>query len=148
MKLLNLYSWIAGTRNNFIKQFQDNDQLFNKAKDFWDKLDGLTLIVVIAMFSIAIGMAAYYYTYYNNRPGRHYKPMKWLIFLGMTFIVTLLVSLCLEYILCKPELTGSMTLEIMVALGNSIYAIVVYLITSLVWCRYLPTNAYRLLKFK
>ena len=85
MKLLPLYKWIAGSQNDFTRQFQNNDQLFNQARSFWNKLDGSMWIVIICMLVLGIGIAAYYYTSYNNAPGRHYKPIKWILFLNSYF---------------------------------------------------------------
>lgn len=147
MKLLPLYKWIAGSQNDFTRQFQSNDQLFNQARSFWNKLDESMWIVIICMLVLGIGVAAYYYTSYNNTPGRHYKPVKWIYFLIATFILTLFSTYGIEYLVCKPQLNGSSTLEFMVAIGNALYACIVYFITSVIWCNALPTNAYRLFKF-
>lgn len=137
---------IAGTQNDFTRQFNGNEQLYNQAKAFWNGLDASMWIVVIAMIVIGIGLAAYYYTAYNNKPGRHYKPTHWIVFLGVTFIATLLVSLGIQYVLCPPKLNGAQTLELNIALGNSLYACIVYFVTSVVWCNAFPTNAYRIFK--
>lgn len=147
MKLLQLYKWIAGSQNDFTRQFQNNDQLFNQARTFWNKLDGSMLVVIVAMVVLSIGIAAYYYTAYNNTPGRHYKPIKWLMFLLITFVTILIVSFGLEYLICEPKLNGAKSLEFMVALGNAVYGSAVYFIISVIWCNSLPTNAYRIFKF-
>lgn len=68
--------------------------------------------------------------------------------MGVALIVTLVVSLSIEIGLCAPKLHGTLVLEIMLALGNALYACIAYLVMSVVWCNLLPTNAYRLLKFK
>lgn len=148
MKLLPLYKWIAGSQNDFTRQFQENDQLFNQARSFWNNLDGSMWIVIIGMLVLGIGIAAYYYTFYNNTPGRHYKPLKWLCFLIATFVITLIISYGIQYVNCNPKLNGASTLEFRVAIGNSLYACVIYFITSVFWCNLLPTNAYRVFKFK
>lgn len=147
MKLLPLYKWIAGSQNDFTNQFSNNEQLFNQARAFWNKLEGSMTIVLITTIVLGILIAAYYYTSYNKMPGRHYKPRHWLIFLAVTFIGTLLVTFGLEYILAAPKLNGASTLEFMVSIGNAIYVSIVYILVSIVWCNALPTNAYRLFKF-
>lgn len=146
MKLLPLYEWIAGTQNDFTRQFQHNDQLFNQARSFWNNLEG-SMWIVISMVLLGVCIAAYYYTSYNNAPGRHYKPQKWLLFLGITFFITLLASYGIEHLICEPRLKGASTLEFMVAIGNALYACLVYFITSVIWCNAFPTNAYRWFKF-
>lgn len=146
MKLLPLYKWIAGSQNDFTRQFQDNEHLFNQARSFWNNLDGSLWVVVIAILVLGIGVAAYYYTTYNNSPGRHYKPLKWFYFLIATFVITLIVSYGIQHFICEPKLNGASTLEFMVAVGSSLYACIVYFITSVIWCNMLPTNAYRIFK--
>lgn len=148
MKLLSLYKWIAGSQNDFTRHFQDNERLFNQARSFWNNLDGSMWIVIVGMLVLGIIIAAYYFTSYNNIPGRHYKPLKWVYFLIVTFVVTLIASYGIQYMICRPKLDGASTLEFMVAIGNSIYACIIYFITSVIWCNILPTNAYRIFKFK
>lgn len=147
MKLLDFYEWFAGSMSNFTKPFQENEALFNQAKAFWRNLESLTVVTLIIFVILVIGFAIYYYTRYNNRPGRHYKPERWLIFLAITFASTFLVTLGIEYFLVKPVLKGSLMLEVKIALCNAIYASVLYFVISVVWCNILPTNAYRLFKF-
>lgn len=146
MKLLNLYEWIAGSMSNFTKPFQQNEALFNQAKTFWRHLEGSTMIIIIIFVVLGIALAAIYYKPYNDKPGRHYKPTYWLIFLAVTFGLTFLVTWGFEYIAVKPVLKGALMLEMKVALGNAIYASILFLVTSMVWCYALPTNAYRLFK--
>lgn len=147
MKPLDLYEWIAGSMSNFTRLFQENEALFNQAKSFWRHLDG-SMMVVIAIFIVhGIALAATYYKPYNDKPGRHYRPTHWLIFLAITFVLAFAVTWGFEYIAVKPVLKGAVMLEMKIALGNAIYASVLYFVTSVVWCNALPTNAYRLFKF-
>lgn len=147
MKLLDLYAWIAGSMSNFTKPFQENEALYNQAKSFWKHLDGSMMIVIAIFIFLGITLAAYYYKPYNEKPGRRYTPLHWGFFLAMVFALTLAVTFVFEYVTVKPTLQGAMVLEFKVALGNAIYAALLYLITSVVWCNTLPTNAYRLFKF-
>lgn len=146
MKLIKLYQWIAGSQSDFTKQFQNNELLFNQARSFWNKLDGSILFVLISMLVVSIGVAIWYYTYYNNIPGRHYKFKYWLLSLASTFILVLASSFAIEYILFEPKLPGSGTLEFLIALCNAIYGVISYFIISVFWCNFLPTNACRIFK--
>lgn len=146
MKLLDLYEWVAGSMSNFTKPFQDNEALFNQAKAFWRHLDGAMIVVIAIFVVLGITLAASYYKPYNDRAGRHYRPTHWLFFLAITFVFTFVVTWGFEYIAVKPVLKGANMLEMKVALGNAIYASVIYFVTSVVWCNALPTNAYRLFK--
>ncbi len=103
------------------------------------------LIAIFVFWGIAL--AIYYYIPYNEKAGRHYRPTHWLGFLLATFLATLVVTLGFEYIAVAPKLGGAFMVELKIALGNAIYASVLYIVTSVVWCNALPTNAYRLFKF-
>lgn len=146
MRPIGLYEWIAGSQHEFTRQFQDNEQLFNQALRFWNQLNGAVWSILIAMAVIGIGIAIYYYTAYNNHPHRHYTFLKWLMWLGITILSTFFVSIVLLYFFAEPKLKGAGGTELLISLGNSIYAGLIYFITSAFWCNVGTTNAYRLFK--
>lgn len=147
MKLLKLYSYFAGTMPDFASQFKNNESLYKQAIAFWNKMEGFSIFIVLLFVIMGILMAFLYYGPYNKQPGRHYTPYHWLGFLAATFILTFLVTLGFEYFAASPRLNGAMFLQTKIAFGNALYASSLYFITSFVWCNWLPTNAYRLLKF-
>ena len=147
MKLLKLYSWIAGSLADFTKPFKENEALYKQAKAFWDKLENSSLVIVLIFLVLGIAWAAYYYTSYNNNPGRHYTPKHWILILLVTAVVTFLVTLGFEYLAVEPKINGAFLLEVKIAIGNALYAAFAYLLTSIVWCNTLPTNAYKMFKF-
>lgn len=148
MKLLKLYEWIIGTMSDFAKQFQDNETLYNQAKKFWSNLEASSIIIVGIFIVLGIIMAYTYYKPFNDKPGRHYKPKYWWLFLGITFILSFLITLGAAYFMVPPKIDGSFVLELKIALANAIYSIIVYVLISWIWCQFnLPTNAYRYLKF-
>ena len=148
MKLLNLYEWIIGTMSDFAKQFQDNETLYNQARKFWSNLEASSIIIVGIFIVLGIIMAYTYYKPFNDKPGRHYKPKYWWLFLGITFILSFLITLGAAYFMVPPKIDGSFVLELKIALANAIYSIIVYVLISWIWCQFnLPTNAYRYLKF-
>jgi hypothetical protein len=146
MKILSFYKWIAGSMTDFINQFRNNEALYNQARAFWNKMESSAPIILIIFLVLGISLAVFYYQPYNNRPGRHYTPKHWLIFLAVTFVLTFFVTWGFEYIAVKPVLDTTTMLQVKIALGNAIYASLLYLVVSFVWCQILPTNAYRLLK--
>lgn len=146
MRPIVLYEWIAGSQHDFTRQFQDNEQLFNQAQRFWNHLNGISWFLIIAMLVIGFATAAYYYTAYNNRAGRHYTLPKWSMFMIITFILTFIASAGILSIFATPKLRGAWETELLMSLGNSLYAVVVYFITSVAWCNLGPTNAYRFFK--
>ena len=147
MKIQTLYKWIADSKSDFTNHFKNNDTLFKQAEDYWEKLDGLSNIILIIMIVLGIVMAYSYYKPYNNKPGRHYHPKHWVYFLMGTFILSLLFTFVFEYISAPPKLDGTKFLLLKIALGNAIYASGLYVFVSVLWCNCFPTNAYRLFKF-
>lgn len=147
MNLIKFYGWIAGSMSDFTKPFQENEQLYNQAKAFWRHLDGFMPMVFIVFVLAGIVSAYCYYKRFNDKPGRHYRPRYWVFFLLASVLATFAVTLGLECFVAKPTLDGAFWLEVRIAFGNALYAMVVYFLTSVVWCNALPTNAYRLFKF-
>ena len=147
MKFLGLYKWIIGTMSDFVKQFQDNETLYNQARNFWGRLEASSIIIVGIFIALGIVMAYTYYKPYNEKPGRHYKPKHWWIFGGITFVMSLVITLLAVYFMVPPKIDGSFVLELKIAVANAIYSSLVYVIISWIWCQFnLPTNAYRYLK--
>ena len=147
MKLLKLYSWITGTMADFAKPFSENKALYNQAKGFWNKLENNSLLIVLIFLVLGFAWAAYYYTSYNNSPGRHYTPKHWILLLLTTIVVTFLVTLGFEYLAVEPKINGAFLLEVKIAIANALYAAFIYLLTSIVWCNTLSTNANKMFKF-
>ena len=61
MKLLGLYKWIIGTMSDFVKQFQNNETLYDKARAFWGDLESYSIFIVFILsyrprHSIKIGI--------------------------------------------------------------------------------------------
>lgn len=115
----------------------------------WDKLNLAAIIVFLAMISISAGMAVYYYTRYNENPGRHYTPQKWGLLYGIEVLLVIAVSIV---VVCVFHPTGDfkkvLNYEIQMIIVNTLYSLVPYLFISWVWCQLgWPTNAYRYIKF-
>ena len=147
MKLLKLYSWLTGSMADFAKPFTENKALYNQARAFWNKLENSSAVIVLIFLVLGIALAAYYYTSYNNSPGRHYTPKHWLFLLLGTILATFLVTLGCEYFAVKPTVQGAFLLEVKIAVVNALYSAAIYFVTSVVWCNFFRTNAYKLFKF-
>lgn len=146
MKLLYLYKWIAGSMTDFTNQFKDNEILYQQARAWWGHLESISIFILLISV-LGIFFAYFYYRPYNEMPKRHYKPKYWLIFMAITLFFTGLITFLFEYIAVEPRLQGSLGVELKIAIGNAMYATLLYFVTSVIWCNWLPTNAYRLLKF-
>lgn len=142
-----LYEWITGPKSKFVNTFADNDFLYSQAKILWEHLAGLTIFMLLLFVIIGFSVAYLYYGPYNNRPGRHYKLKYWLSFLFITFVSCCGITLFFETSLVSKHLDGSWILMIKIALANAVYASLIYIISSVIWCNCLPTNACRIFKF-
>ncbi|EGN57443.1 hypothetical protein PRBRB14_21960 [Hallella multisaccharivorax DSM 17128] len=146
MSLFNLYTWATGSKAAFLNSFQNQDEQYEQAQAFWNGLENNAIAFVGLFLALGIAWAWFYYGPYNNMPGRHYRPTHWCIFLGICAVSTFVFTLGAAYLIQAPKLDGAWSIEIKLSLANTLYAVIIYIITSIIYCSYLPTNAYRLLK--
>jgi hypothetical protein len=146
MGLFNIYTLFTGSMNDFVNKFKDNEAVYNQAKMFWKTLEGNAILYWGVFIAFGIILAALYYTWFNNMPGRHYKPKWWWLFMLVEFVITLFVTYGLVQHLVPARVQGAVGIEWRLAIGNAIYSAVFYLIVSCAWCIFLPTNAYRFIK--
>lgn len=146
MSLINLF-FLLPSKGEFLHGFDKNDQLKSQAIEVWKQLDSYSPILLGITAILGIGLAILYYTWFNNRPGRHYKVKFWLIGLVIAVVLSYVVTLFFEYTFIKTNLSSGLTsLYLRCAASNAIYCDFLYVITSGIWCNFLPTNAYRFLK--
>ncbi len=147
MSIIKIF-FLLPSRGKFLEEFAGNDQLKAQAELVWRQLDGLSPILLILTAVLGIGLSIYYYTGYNEMPGRHYKIKHWGIWATIAFILSLVVTAVIEYVGIKTNLRSGLTsLYWLCALNNALYCIILYFLTSLVWCNFFQTNAYKFLKF-
>lgn len=146
MKLLPYFKWIAGSMSDFVNQFNDNETLYNQARTFWNHLENASWVFPVILFVAGIGWAFIYYKPYNEQPHRHYHPKYWFLFFLITFASAFFITWGYEYFAVPPKLKGANMLEVKFALGNAIYTVLLFVLTSFFWCNLFPTNAYRFLK--
>ena len=142
--------FLLPSRGKFLQGFAGNDQLKAQAELVWRQLDGLSPVLLILTAVLGIGLAIYYYTGYNEMPGRHYKIKHWCIWAVIAVILSLVGTAVIEYVCIKTNIhTGLITsLYWLCALNNALYCLILYFVTSLVWCNIIGrTNAYKFLKF-
>ena len=140
--------FLLPTKGKFLQNFANNDQLKAQAELVWRQLDGLSPIMFILSVIIGIGLAIYYYTGYNEVPGRHYKIKHWGLWAAIAFVLSLVVTAVIEYVGIKTHLNSGLTsLYWLYAINNALYCLILYFITSVFWCNFCRTNAYKFLKF-
>lgn len=142
-----LYKWVTGSKAGFLGQYGDNQELIDQASVFWNNMEGLVGWWVLIFVILGVFMAVWYYKPFNEKPGRHYRPRYWFIFLISTCVLTIGITLGLEYIAVRPSIRFATGLEVKIALVNGLYGVMTFIVVSIIWCNFLPTNAYKLLKF-
>lgn len=147
MGMLELYNWGLLNQGEFVNKYRDNDSLYNMALAFWRNLDSAAIYFIFAFVLLGIILACFYYYGYNKLPGRKYKISHWVIWLVITTIVTILVTYILGHVIVTSNLDEKVGFLIRISLINGAYALVVYLVSSLIICNLpIATNAYRFLK--
>lgn len=147
MKILDLYEWATGTMSSFTKPFAENEPLYNQAKVFWRNIESNSLVALLIFIIIGALMAIVYYWPFNDKPGRHYRPRYWWMFLAFTAVLSMVVTFAYECLAVNtPNIYGAVMLEFKLSLANALYSALVYLLFSVLWCSLLPTNAYRIFK--
>lgn len=145
MSLINFF-FLLPSKGKFLNGFT-NEQLKSQADNVWRHLDGMSPVLLIAGVAIGIALAVFYYTAYNEMPGRHYTVKHWTIWAIISFVLTLVVTAVIEHIFIKTNLkSGISSLYWLCAINNALYSLILYFVASLVWCNFLPTNAYKYLK--
>lgn len=140
--------FLLPSRGKFLQGFANNDQLKAQAEHVWRQLNGLSLVLLIATAVLGIGLASYYYSMYNQMPGRHYKIKHWGLWAAIASILSFVGTIVIEYVCIKTNIkTGLASLYWLCALNNAIYCFILYFLTSWVWCNFGRTNAYKFLKF-
>jgi len=148
MDLSTFYGFLGVSSTQLADANQANG-MKDHALQAWTHLSQCTIGFLGIMLVCSIGMAIYYYTEYNKQPGRHYTPKQWgyggIASLVIVFFFTFVIALAVQ----KPgNIEGLLMLELKLAFGNTLHALVGYLVVSFIWCNVprLPTNAYRFLK--
>lgn len=140
--------FLLPSKGKFISEF-NNDQLKEQARAVWSHLDNQSLLYFIAAIILGIVSAYCYYKPFNNKPGRHYQMKFWWAFLFITAIVSFLATLGALNLTINTHLKDNlMSLYGMFSLNNMLYSIVLYFISSVVWCNTNSTNAYPCFKFR
>lgn len=141
MKLIGVYKLFVGTESKFIDSVNEGSQ--DLAESFWASLNSSCLFFVLFLVVISVCLCIYYFTAYNEQPGRHYRRTHWVGFYIGTVVFMFLGTAGLGYILTNPTVKGSESLIWDIALGNAVYSIAIFGVLSFIWWLFaLPTNAY------
>lgn len=139
--------FLLPSKGRFLQNFAHNEQLKAQADQVWRQLDGFSPVLLIVCAVVGAGLAIYYYTGYNELPGRHYKIKYWGVWAAVSFVLTLIATAMIEYVGIRTNLkTGLASLYWLCAINSALYCFVLYFLTSVVWCNFCRTNAYKFLK--
>jgi hypothetical protein len=144
MKLISFYRPFVGTEAKFLDNYT-SEETQEIAQKFWNSLNSSCLFFILVLVGVSLLLCISYFTWYNEMPGRHYKPSHWFGFYIVTVLVSFFGTAALGYLLNKTSLDGSAFLIWEIAFGNLIYSILLYGLFSCFWFLWLPTNAYRLI---
>lgn len=134
-------------KSTFLKQFAQNDQLKSQANVLYNKLDDLSMWIVVGAVVVGIALACIYYKPFNETHGRHYKMKYWCFFLIGSIASVFLLTLGAEWAFIDTKIKkGIWELYFCGAVSAAIYSALSYFLTSVVWCNLFPTNAYKLFK--
>lgn len=147
MAFINVFLMFLPKRGQFLEHFQGNEDLYRQATDVWSRIESswpwLLAIVLIG----GVLTAWFYYYPFNNLPGRHYKVRYWIISYIVAIGFTFFASLLFEIFWIDIKIKALDSVPCTIALSCIVWAIVLYVITSLIICNWSTTNAYKLLKF-
>ncbi len=148
MHFLKLYQPLIGNKASFLQHYtgEGQDALYTQASMFWDKLDTASIFFILIFLIIGVVMAACYYGPFNNQPNRHYLPKYWWRFFIGSALLGLIVTYGVATIAAKTSLSGTWSIVLRIALANAVLSVIIYWVTSIGWCKWGKTNAYRMFK--
>ena len=88
--------------------------------------------------------------YINCCPWHRSRDQHWGLWAAIAFILSLIGTAVIEYVGIKTNIkTGLTSLYWLCAINNALYCLILYFLTSVVWCnlKFCRTNAYKFLKF-
>lgn len=150
MKIADLYGWGLPKQNDFLEHFKNNEALYRQAQELWSNLDSSAVWFLVTFIVLTVVIAIIYYGPYNNKPNRHYKVKHWLIFMAITTMATIVISLGIGFLTVPSPLPARTGLIFRISVINAIYSIVLYFFIALLVCNIplLKTNAYKFLKIR
>ena len=147
MRMLNLYDWGLPNQAEHLNRYKDNEPLYNMARSLWSSIDSASMYFLAAAFAVAIVVVCFYYYGYNKLPGRKYRIRHWTIWLAITAIITIGLTMILGNAMVSSTLKEQVGFILRISLINGVYASAIYFIASFIICNLpVPTNAYRFLK--
>ena len=147
MGMLNLYDWGLPNQAEHLVRYKDNEPLYNMARSLWNSLDYASTCFLATAVAVAFALVCFYYYGYNKLPGRKYRRRYWVIWLVITAIATIVLTMILGNAMVSSTLNGQAGFILRISLINGLYASVIYFILSFIICNLpAPTNAYRFLK--
>ncbi len=143
MKLIGFYKLFVGTETKFVDSVPEGSQ--DLAENFWASLNSSCLFFILFLVIMSVCLCVYYFTVYNEQPGRHYRRTHWIGSYIGTVVFMFFGTAGLGFLLTKTTVNGSKSLIWDIAAGNAVYSILIFGVLSVIWWLWLPTNAYRLI---
>ena len=134
MGMLGLYNWGLPNRGEHLNRYRENESLYNMARAFWSNLDSAAIYFIILFVILGILIACFYYYGYNRFPGRKYKVQHWVLWLVITAVATVAITLGLGNAIVTSNLQEKFGFLLRISLINGVYALAVYFISSVIIC--------------
>ena len=138
---LTILNWFT-TKKAYLAPYVDDDSAKKAATKLWTSVDKGDFIPFLAMLSLVIIICWMYYFPFNKQAGRHYHPKYWALFL----VITLLSVFGLSFVLLNFTIAKNASFDVWFlvkcSLMNTLYAALVYIITSAIINRTGKSNAY------
>lgn len=147
MGIVNIYDWGLPNQAEHLARYRDNEARYKAAIDLWKDIDTSSIYFLSAALIISTLIVWFYYCGYNNRPGRKYRICHWAIWLAITAVVTIILTMIIGNVTVSSTLNEQVGFILRISLINGLYASCFYFLWSFIICNVpVTTNAYRFLK--
>lgn len=149
MTLSDLFTWTyLGQDSRALRDYQDDEQIYIAVNQFFNTIDGTSVWLLIISLTLPIAICLLYHLWFNNKPGRHYRPRFQLLFFAIAAVATFVMSLIIErLIVLVPDVESNLgVFLLLVSLGAMCFGMFVYVVTAILVGLTGKTNAYPLHK--
>lgn len=141
-----LYEWATGDVTEFTEPYVSDNEKFMQMQDWWFDFEGTYWLFVLFFIALGFMGTVLYYSFLTNTPGKRFFTPIWWACIGLaSMALTFAFTFVYEYVFLNDVIASVWWIEFKLAFVNAVYAGMVYLVLSFIWCNWMPTNAYRCL---
>lgn len=150
MKIFDIYRWALPSRSALQQGL--GEQMAQQLNSFYKSLQNDSTIFLLIAVGFSLLCFIIYYWPYNNRPGRHYRWEKWMVFTWIAFGLTWAASLIFGASIKAPSPQVWWRVMGILSVVNAFYASVLYVTFSFILSqfpsRWTKTNANLFMKIR